>query len=246
MSRLPSQAPHGRVWPRRSSDPPRLSDVFFEAVRKGDTDKVVECLDRGVDMRCEDDLALRWAAQHGHAEIVALLLDRGARLFSLQYRRTLAGVAKSGDDNVVALLVDRGTCAWGAPDRALIRCALSGNVKAIAILIGLDRRDHARLALDEALMSAADAGRTETVALLLGRGADIHAQSDAALRGAASRGRTDTVELLLNRGADVHASQDEAVWNAAENGEAETVAMLLRRGADPTAKGASARRAALF
>lgn len=37
-------------------------------------------LDRGADIHADNDLALIWASQNGHAETVRLLLNRGANV----------------------------------------------------------------------------------------------------------------------------------------------------------------------
>ncbi len=84
---------------------------FFQAVREGDVDGVSQLLDRDPKLVKERDTAfgataLHWAALRGHAEVVKLLLERGAdpaaRNKAGETARDVAVRAKR--DDVVALL----------------------------------------------------------------------------------------------------------------------------------------------
>ena len=63
--------------------PPRDTDALLEAARSGDRARVVELLDRGVDVNAATRYgvtALGFAAGTGHLEIVRLLVERGANV----------------------------------------------------------------------------------------------------------------------------------------------------------------------
>ncbi len=92
-----------------TSSTPRLR--FFQAVREGDAEAVAELLDGDPKLVKERDAAfgatgLHWAALRGHAEVVELLLargaDAGARNSAGETAREVAARAKR--DDVVALL----------------------------------------------------------------------------------------------------------------------------------------------
>ena len=56
---------------------------LIEAARNGDVANMQDILACGVDPRHEDSLALRVAAEHGHAECVRMLLAASGRLVRL-------------------------------------------------------------------------------------------------------------------------------------------------------------------
>lgn len=58
-----------------------MSQEIFEAAREGDLKSLEALLDGGTDVDAEDEqgwTALSWAAGQGHADLVRLLLERGA------------------------------------------------------------------------------------------------------------------------------------------------------------------------
>src|SRR3954471_21957055 len=61
--------------------PPTKAEQFQDAARKGDAAAVRKLLDEGVDVNTRfryDATALFYACDHGHLEVVRLLLERGA------------------------------------------------------------------------------------------------------------------------------------------------------------------------
>ena len=81
----------------------RLDDVLMNAAERGHADVVALLLDAGADVHADDDDALRWAASNGHAGVVALLLDAGADVHA-DNNCALRWAARYGHTDVVALL----------------------------------------------------------------------------------------------------------------------------------------------
>src|SRR4029453_17979521 len=63
--------------------PPTKAEQFQDAARKGDAAAVKKLLDEGVDVNTKfryNATALFYACDHGHVEVVKVLLDRGAAM----------------------------------------------------------------------------------------------------------------------------------------------------------------------
>jgi hypothetical protein len=81
-----------------------LEKQLIEAADKGHTETVALLLEKGADIRADDDGALRWAADGGHTETVALLLNRGADIHA-DKDHALRWAALNGHTETVALLL---------------------------------------------------------------------------------------------------------------------------------------------
>lgn len=99
------------------TEAPTQEDInsFCNASKSGDTNKVVEYLDRfGAAIINErdnmQDTALTWAAWTGQPAMVALLLDRGAEIDrkGMTGRTALGWAANGSKREVIELLLDRG------------------------------------------------------------------------------------------------------------------------------------------
>lgn len=111
--------------------------------------------------------ALSYAADHGHREIVALLLDRGA---DPNHRDTFYNGAVIGwafdQPEILELLLDRGAKADG---EALIGAVYQGGPEAVAAILARKQVDAA--GLTQALAAAEQVESPEKVALLVAAGA---------------------------------------------------------------------------
>jgi ankyrin repeat protein len=222
---------------------------------QGDSPEQVKALlDKGVSPNVKSHLgwtALHWAAYHGNAKLVRLLLDRGADVNA----RTINGVdppdvrSEVGDESPLKT--------------PLFAAAAGGRVNTARLL--LDRGADPKVndpRYGTALHRAAEEGETEVAALLLARGADPNARTkDGAtpLHLAAYQhgwphwkmvglwdnvpvrtGPVDAapvVSVLAAHGADVNA-RDEKGWTplhwAAYGGHRTVTKALLQAGADPS------------
>ena len=156
---------------------------------------------------------LHWAAGHGHADVVKLLVGAGAQLEATEE---------------------------GART-ALHYAAQRGHAPVVAELLSLGANPEARSARQvTALQMAASGGHTEAVARLAASGADLEASHDepklTALAAACALGHLEAALELLNAGASV-AARDAAgrtpLKLARKGGHADIVAALVAAGAQP-------------
>lgn len=155
--------------------------------------------------------ALHVASAAGHAELVRLLLNRGA---SLSAPSGLGGTAlfqaaAAGQDRVVTVLLDAGA--------------------------DIQTRNDAGMPI---VLWPACYGHETTLRVLVSRGADVQANfsgGETALHFAAMRENKPMLHLLLDEGIDVNVktvSGETALHRAAQFGATEMIAALLDRGAD--------------
>lgn len=94
---------------------------LFDAVRGGETERVLAYVDAGVPVDLTDhqgNTLLMLAAYHGHADLVNGLAERGANVDVANDRNqvAIAGALFKGYDDVVAVLVNhRASLDIGAP-----------------------------------------------------------------------------------------------------------------------------------
>ncbi|MDR1139074.1 MAG: ankyrin repeat domain-containing protein [Rickettsiales bacterium] len=158
---------------------------------------------------------LHVAAREGHKGVVALLLDKGAKVNAETEKghTPLHIAAGNGHKDVVKLLLDKGA-------------KISAKAE-----IGLT-----------SLHIAAEGGHKDVVALLLDKGAEVNAEANTGhtpLHIAAENDRKDVVALLLDKGAKVNAETKKGytpLHIAAESGHKDVVALLLDKGAEVNAK----------
>ncbi len=211
--------------------------TVLEAARANDLDALRASIaaDRDVQHSAGDGAsALHWAAYHGNAEAVSLLLDAGA------------DADASNDLGATPL--------WLA--------ALAGDGAVVDLLLAADADPDAALNMGEtALMAAARSGDPSIVASMLALGADVNAREDhyhqTALMWAAAQRHSEVVRRLLEAGADIAARSrvryqyentagntnpsgnftmahggSSALLFVARNGDVDTARVLLDAGAD--------------
>jgi Ankyrin repeats (3 copies) len=85
----------------------RLSDALTDAAVEGHADMIALLLDRGADVHYWEDTAVGLAAEHGHLDSVRLLLDRGADVHA-DNEYAVTMARRNAHAAVVALLLERG------------------------------------------------------------------------------------------------------------------------------------------
>jgi ankyrin repeat protein len=161
------------------------------------------------------------AGRAGSADIVTLLLDRGAKLAG---EPVLVSAGDASDAAMLHLLLDRGADTTLLPNDLGVRRDCAGCATLLLPVAG-------RSNLTRALLGAARYGNASAAQTLLDRGAE---PSPAVLRAAAASEAmpADTVRALLDRGI----RDDESMEWAARHGNTPVVAALRRAGvADVTA-----------
>jgi len=177
------------------------------------------------------DTALVLAAQLGHEDIVAYLLDHGAnpKLANPQGDTPLSVAAEQGHAKVVALLLAKGV----DPDEGQrgLPAFTAGAV------IGVKPDEH-----NPPLSKAAQGGYGDTVKVLLEKGADPNIRGFAgktALFWAVERGYSDVANLLLDHHADPDIRSTAGLtplMEAAKDGRADLVKALVAHHADLDAR----------
>jgi len=184
---------------------------IHEAALAGDTQRVRQLLDEGVDVNAADDVGtpLQWALFANQIEMVYLLLEAGA------------------EPNIE-----------GPTGTPLQMAVASGNIKIVRPLLehGADPNMGDRSA---PLVAAAMKGSLEIVKLLFAHDADASfATSDGvtALHEAAKRGHLEIAKTLVDHGADVNAITavgKPPIHLAAVGNHTAVVAYLRDQGATP-------------
>ena len=160
----------------------------------------------------EGRTSLTWAAEHGHVDVVQLLLQRGAKIDceDMMGQTPLSWAAGNGKLDVVKMLLNEG---------------------AELDLVGETQRTP--------LGWAASSGHIDVVKLLLQSGADFHqvdSRQRTTLSLAASRGHLEIVKFLLEEGAELDSKDDERrtpLSHAASGYDTIDVAqLLLEKGAE--------------
>jgi ankyrin repeat protein len=170
-----------------SSQPALAADSpLADAAMKGDITAVRTLLSRKADVNTaqgDGSTALHWAVYNSNAEMVQILLARGADVKAttrLGRLTPLMIAAKNGDVDVIKLLTDA--------KADVVSPNANGTTP---------------------LMFAAGSGQANAVKLLLDRGADVNAadttNGQTPLMFAAAQGRVDCIKLLTARKADPNA-----------------------------------------
>ena len=185
--------------------------TLVAAARDGDTALVRELLDQGVDpdRSVSHGSALTHAAGEGHAELVELLLERGADIEGGDGLSPLACAAWKGRDEIVRLLVERGADIEGdsgGPGTALFQASAQGHSSTVGLVLELGAAVDAKTEKRATpLLVAAAGGHFDVVMQLIGRGANLDCtdrSGDTALHHAATKGSAAIVRALLEAGAD--------------------------------------------
>jgi ankyrin repeat protein len=194
-----------------------------------------------------DTAALTSASSHGHAEIVKLLLAKGA---DVNNSRALIEAAGSGHTDVVAVLSGAGADINAKDSGALLVALEAGHEEMVALLETKGAKKLTLEQLNKTLILVCNPqyhGRQRrAVELMLDRGADVSAEDSSALLGALRYGQEDLVALLEAKGAkkptleQLGRSLISACNDQYHRCLKIAVELMLDRGADVSAKDSSA------
>jgi ankyrin repeat protein len=199
--------------------------------------------------------ALHWAAWQDDAEVVKLLLDKGAIATAAnRYGVTPLSIAcENGNAAIVQMLLDAGADAnatMEGGETALILASRTGKIEVVRALIAKGAKvDELQIKNQSALMWAAHEGHADVVQLLISMGADKDQRLGSGLNPwllAARQGSPEVIRVLLNEGQDVNEEVPKvgngrggikpgtsALIMAVMNGHFELALELVEAGADP-------------
>ncbi|KAG7289228.1 hypothetical protein NEMBOFW57_005593 [Staphylotrichum longicolle] len=238
------------------ADPNATGDEYGNALTASAFDGTVSILQMllawGARIDTPEGYPLQAAARNGRAEIVTLLLDRGANpnAFSPHIREgtALQAACTTGNTEVAKILLARGAHpGYGAGDftNPLIAATSNGYGDAVELLLQHRADPNAPGGLDGStpLINAACTLPAKHLDLLIRYGAIVDQRDpdeDTALIVSALVGDDACIQTLLNHRAQVNLGgkhYGSALHAAASNGHADTCRLLLRYGADPHMRG---------
>ena len=225
--------------------------MLIEAAIKGDVEKLGELLKTGVNVNAHTkagDTALTLAAGLGYKDVVAFLLDHGAKInqaTASSQTTPLMWAAFNGKLEVVRALTEREARVDLENSQgftALMLAAEGGHKGIVKLLHEKGAKLNAKNAEgNSALTLAVAAADKPAVNYLLEQGPELETRTkdkgSTALLLAVEKGNLDIARLLLEKGADIHAKRtddwkDSTLTLACSNGDEAMVKLLLNGGAD--------------
>lgn len=242
----------GAAWPEgvpladepAATDDDRKAQALFAALRAGDA-KAVETLSADKSLLHvkdrEGSTPLMRAALYADADMLRLLIDRGADVNAANRAGVTALMWAAGDPKKVAVLTEHGakvdvrTPIGRTP--LLIAAAYAGNAESVRLLLDKGAKiGDQDVTHETALTSAAKRGDAQMAEVLIAAGADVNAGGRPPLVWAAEEGNAECVACLLKHGAGKQPqSLNGALFSATTRGPIEAVQLLLEHGADPNA-----------
>ena len=153
---------------------------------------------------------LQAASAGGHTEIVAILLEKGAKVNAKYgpYGTALASASFGGYTEIVKILLEKGAkvnARYGSYGTALASASAGGHTEIVQILLEKGAEVNVEGGhYDTALVGASRSGHTEIVKILLEKGAEVNIRGKVfgtALDAASYRGHTEIIQMLLEKGA---------------------------------------------
>jgi ankyrin repeat protein len=162
-----------------TTDNKRIVDAALCAAANSGFIQAVELLlDAGANVHSSvhHDHPLVYASRQGHADVVALLIERGTDVHA-DNDSALVNASRMGHDNVVKLLIELGADIHAQDDYALRRATSHGHTSTVAVLLQRGANVHAVGREDPELYSAIQLAslreHAEVVQLLLLHGARL-------------------------------------------------------------------------
>lgn len=194
------------------------------------------------------DTALTLACAGGHAELVRLLIAKGANIEhrDKKFFTPLILSATAGHVDVVQILLENGAEIEAQSERtkdtALSLACSGGRYEVVELLLNKQaNKEHRNVSDYTPLSLAASGGYVAIIKLLLSKSAEINSRTGSKLgisplMLAAMNGHTAAVKLLLDMGSDINAqietNRNTALTLACFQGRHEVVSLLVDRKAN--------------
>lgn len=107
---------------------------FFSAAYNGDVFILKKCLDNGIDIHSNDDLALRLAVQSNHSKAVAFLINQGANIQAV-YDAALRRASLEGETETVKKLLEENSCSQEGKTYAMYNAIFCKHEDIIKLLL---------------------------------------------------------------------------------------------------------------
>ena len=200
------------------------NDLAIGYASEGGHLDIVKCLvSIGADIRAGDDYAVRSASRNCHLDVVKFLVSEGANIHA-KNEYAVKSASENGHLDIVECLVSLGSDIHADNDYAFRSASENGHLEVVKYLVELGYY-HAPV----------QPGRIENNVVVTGEkvsiGVDIHAQNEYAIRYASRNGHLDVVNYLVSVGANIHAENEYPVRHASVNGYPEVVEYLVSIGA---------------
>ncbi len=227
------------------------------AAYKGDTEKVLSLLEKGVNVNTKDkdgNTALILASLSGRdIQTVRVLLANGADVNAKNKKNHTALIysASNKKADIASALLEKGADINHQDDNGysalIMAAAVEYRLEPLKVLLSkganVELKDNDG---ETALIKAAGVGSIEMVRALLEKGANVtvaNEKGDTPLPKAAALGKAEIVKLLLEKGANVNARNEKGETSLMLTRDKDTTNLLLANGAEINArdeKGATA------
>ncbi|UCH93357.1 MAG: ankyrin repeat domain-containing protein [Candidatus Aminicenantes bacterium] len=223
---------------------PKTTAYFFEAIRKGDTEKVKILMWAGVDVNAVNKRGsppLFLAVGKNNLKVVRMLVDRGANVNARNKAldTPLIAASKKGNIEIVRLLIDKGAHVNDSDGNG--NTSLHYAAKPLTALTLIEKGalvSAANNSGDTPLHHAVHSNRLEVAETLISKGANINRSNRAGespFHLAVETGNTEVVRFLLDNGGDVNKPAPyrfSPLHAAAKKGYVEITRLLLEKGAE--------------
>lgn len=225
---------------------PAFAGEIHDAAIKGDLAKVKALLKedaRLLEAKGDHEKEpMHWAAQHGHFEIVKLLLEKGAAVNckNVLAETPLHYAAATNRKGIVTLLLAKGAAVNASTtngDTPLSYAVRRGHTEIIGLLLEKGADVMMKNKDDWTLLHDAAWGKSKKVVeFLLEKGISANAITSfkrTPLHNACMGGNLDIIKTLVEKGADVNAKGDRnwtPLFIAMGRGHTEAVSLLLKSG----------------
>ncbi len=165
-----------------------------------------------IDLEYDDNLFLKYAAEHRSYDILIYLIDNGANV-AAENNFIIKNLFLDMDFPFIKTLIDHGADIKSVFD-LLPRLCLS-NIKSVFDMLPRSYQ-------------------FEKIKYLIDSGADIHQNNDQSLLGAIAYANNDIAIYLIENGANIHADNDYALRYSVRTKNIKMIEYLLKAGADVT------------
>ena len=178
---------------------------FVNASRYGYLEVVKLLIEKGANVRAQNNQGIIVASEYGYLEIVKLLIKNNVDMRA-QNNRSIISASFNGHLSIVELLIKNGANVCAQNNQAIINASGKGHLKIVKLLI--DSGANVSDQHNQAIINSSKGGYLEITKLLIDSGANVCDQNNLAIRFAGEKDHLKIVKLLIDSGANVSAQND--------------------------------------